>query len=128
MHASRTPTEADRKIGQRIAAVRKARGISVQDLAAPLGVSRAQVDKYENGRNRIGAARLSEIASHLGVTVATLVGEPGAASGEPIPTGGDLPADALAVAINFARIPPGPTRDHLAQYVEQLANSHVAAS
>jgi transcriptional regulator with XRE-family HTH domain len=125
MHASRSPTEADRQIGQRIVAVRKAKGVTSQDLADALQVSRAQVDKYEAGKNRVGAARLCEIAAHLGVAVATLIGESGIASGNPDITGGDLPADALAVAINFSRIPAGPQRDRLAAYVAQFADSYI---
>lgn len=43
------------------------------DLAAHLGVSYQQVQKYETGQNRIGAAKLSAIAKFLGCSIEDLV-------------------------------------------------------
>ncbi len=43
------------------------------DLAAHLSVSYQQVQKYETGQNRIGAAKLSAIASFLGCCIEDLV-------------------------------------------------------
>lgn len=40
-----------------------------QALARKLGVTFQQVQKYENGTNRVSASRLAEIAAALGVTV-----------------------------------------------------------
>jgi transcriptional regulator with XRE-family HTH domain len=40
------------------------------DLAADIGVTFQQVQKYEKGTNRIGASRLQRIAEVLGVPVA----------------------------------------------------------
>ncbi|WP_244446059.1 helix-turn-helix domain-containing protein, partial [Escherichia coli] len=52
------PTEADHTVGNRIAVRRAARGISQTALGQALGVSFQQVQKYEKGRNRVGAGRL----------------------------------------------------------------------
>ncbi|WP_157676419.1 helix-turn-helix domain-containing protein [Afipia sp. GAS231] len=41
-------------------------------LAERVGVSFQQVQKYEKGANRVGASRLSQIASVLGITVGEL--------------------------------------------------------
>ena len=65
------PTEADHTVGSRIAVLRAARGISQTALGQALGVSFQQVQKYEKGRNRVGAGRLQTIADHLGVPVST---------------------------------------------------------
>ena len=65
------PTDADHTVGSRIAVLRAARGISQTALGQALGVSFQQVQKYEKGRNRVGAGRLQTIADHLGVPVST---------------------------------------------------------
>lgn len=62
-------TDADLNLGSRIAKLRSARGLSQTTLASALGVSFQQVQKYEAGRNRIGAGRLQAIADRLGVPV-----------------------------------------------------------
>jgi transcriptional regulator with XRE-family HTH domain len=45
--------------------------MSQQELAAALGVSFQQVQKYEQGLNRIGAGRLQQLAEILGVPVSS---------------------------------------------------------
>jgi transcriptional regulator with XRE-family HTH domain len=52
------------------------RGMSQTALAERVGVSFQQVQKYEKGANRVGASRLSQIASVLGVTVGELFESP----------------------------------------------------
>lgn len=69
----KTPVEADRQVGATIATLRKALGISQSDLGRACGVTFQQVQKYEAGRNRIGAGRLHQIAQHLGVPVGALL-------------------------------------------------------
>lgn len=64
-------TEQDRIVGPRIAALRKARGLSQIALGRAVGVSFHQIQKYENGMNRVGASRLSDIARVLEVPVST---------------------------------------------------------
>ncbi|WP_342111307.1 helix-turn-helix transcriptional regulator [Methylobacterium sp. SI9] len=69
--APKQATEADRTIGSRLAALRSAQGLSQTALGAAIGVSFQQVQKYEKGRNRIGAGRLRAIADLLPVPVET---------------------------------------------------------
>ncbi|MDE2495642.1 MAG: helix-turn-helix transcriptional regulator, partial [Alphaproteobacteria bacterium] len=62
--AAQTPravSAVDRVIGARIRAYRHERGLSQGDLAAKLGLTFQQVQKYENGLNRVAASRLFEI-------------------------------------------------------------------
>ena len=54
-------------MGRRIRLRRAENGISQAELAEQLGVSFQQVQKYEKGVNRVGAARLQQIAETLGV-------------------------------------------------------------
>jgi transcriptional regulator with XRE-family HTH domain len=72
--SAKSPDHIDMEVGQRIRIHRKTRGLSQTALADQLGVTFQQVQKYENGRNRIGAGRLTRIAQVLDVPVATLLG------------------------------------------------------
>jgi len=56
-------------IGQRLRTRRKAMNIRQKALADALGISYQQLQKYENGKNRISAAKLWIIANQLGVPV-----------------------------------------------------------
>lgn len=65
--------EVDRLVGQRIREVRKQKGISQEHLGKGAGVSFQQVQKYENGTNRVSVGRLVEIALTLDVNVFDLI-------------------------------------------------------
>jgi transcriptional regulator with XRE-family HTH domain len=56
-------------MGRRIRLRRRETGISQIELAGHLGVTFQQVQKYEKGINRVGAARLQQIAKMLGVDI-----------------------------------------------------------
>jgi transcriptional regulator with XRE-family HTH domain len=60
-------TSIDRIIGKRLRARRLERHMSQQELANRLGLTFQQVQKYEKGVNRIGSARLVQIAAILEV-------------------------------------------------------------
>lgn len=60
---------ADALIGQRIAQLRQARGMTRKALAEVLNITHQQLHKYEKGTNRIAATRLAEIADKLEVSV-----------------------------------------------------------
>jgi transcriptional regulator with XRE-family HTH domain len=68
----RAASGADRHIGARIRALRLESGTSQEALAAAIGVSFQQVQKYEKGVNRVAASTLMEIARALGVGVEAL--------------------------------------------------------
>ncbi|ESQ88134.1 Cro/Cl family transcriptional regulator [Asticcacaulis sp. AC460] len=63
------PHPVDVHVGQRVRLRRKALGVSQQGLAARLGVSFQQLQKYERGVNRISASKLYEISKALGVPI-----------------------------------------------------------
>lgn len=52
----------DIHIGKRIRLLRNVRRMTQEKLAAALGITFQQVQKYERGSNRVGAARLYDIA------------------------------------------------------------------
>jgi len=59
-------------VGAKVRVFRINRGISQTALAEKLGVTFQQVQKYEKGANRIGASRLSQIATALDISIAEL--------------------------------------------------------
>ncbi len=65
----------DRAIGARVRARRRSLSMSQSDLAARLGVSFQQVQKYERGANRISGSTLVAAARALQTSVSWLVGE-----------------------------------------------------
>lgn len=58
-------SELDILIGQNIIFCRKQKGMSQEDLAALLGVSFQQVQKYEKGTNRLSCSRLFSLCEAL---------------------------------------------------------------
>jgi transcriptional regulator with XRE-family HTH domain len=65
----RSAGKPDIELGKRIRLRRVEQKISQAELGDKLGVSFQQVQKYEKGVNRVGAARLQQIASALDVPV-----------------------------------------------------------
>src|ERR1700756_3902172 len=61
----------DKVIGRNIRIHRLGRKMSQTELGDQLGVSFQQVQKYENGTNRVGSGRLYQIAAILGIHVST---------------------------------------------------------
>jgi transcriptional regulator with XRE-family HTH domain len=68
----RKSDQLDAMVGAKVRVFRINRGISQTALAEQLGVTFQQVQKYEKGTNRIGASRLSQIATALDISVAEL--------------------------------------------------------
>lgn len=62
-------TEIDRRVGERLRVFRLARGYTQKDVAERVGLSFQQVQKYEQGLNRITAGRLWQLASILEVDI-----------------------------------------------------------
>lgn len=62
---TKNPTLADQHVGRRLRWRRQELKLSQQVLADRLGVTFQQVQKYENGKNRVSAGRLFELARAL---------------------------------------------------------------
>lgn len=68
----RTSTAIDVYIGARMRKRRLAMGLSQAVLAAKIGISFQQLQKYESGVNRVSAARLFAICEALDVALASM--------------------------------------------------------
>jgi len=65
----RVTTNLDAEIGRRLRQARLAENLTQDGLAQKLGISFQQVQKYENGSNRISTSRLWHISNALGIPV-----------------------------------------------------------
>jgi transcriptional regulator with XRE-family HTH domain len=83
----------DRLVGARVRLRRQALGMSQTELAQAIGLTFQQIQKYEQGKNRIGAGRLAKIAEVLRVPVAHFFED------LPAPGPSEVAADALAAAM-----------------------------
>lgn len=70
---SRSPDPIDLEVGRRLRAQRKLAGFSQQALADAAGITFQQIQKYENGANRVSASKLVRMAEALGVDHADLL-------------------------------------------------------
>lgn len=64
------PHPVDIQVGQWIKVARKLQKLTQTDLADGIGVSYQQIQKYENGDNRVSASMLYEIAKFLNISMA----------------------------------------------------------
>ena len=99
----------DKHVGRRVRMRRKMLGMSQEKLGDVLGITFQQVQKYENGKNRISASRLQHISQILQVPVPFFFeGAPGGSEGAPgVPSYINeflATSDGLALAKAFTRI------------------------
>ena len=110
----------DVHVGQAVRRLRKARGVSQEALAAALGLTFQQVQKYENGANRVSASKLFQISRFLQVEVSAFFeGAPMDDAPTLTPNARVKPMQSGSLEDRIARLEP--KRRHL---VEQLL-SHL---
>jgi transcriptional regulator with XRE-family HTH domain len=119
----KSPDPVDAAVSRNIRIYRLARGMSQTTLAAGLGLTFQQVQKYENGSNRIGSGRLVRIATILDVPVATLLGSAGGSSWANGQTALELLADRQRFQLlqAFADIEAAAVRNAVVKLVDRLA-------
>ena len=86
---TRSPNSVDAHVGARVRQRRTLLGMTQTDLGNAIGMSFQQVQKFENGKNRIGAGRLCDLARVLDVSIEYLFEDmpPEVATGSPVPKG-----------------------------------------
>ncbi len=115
----------DKLVGQNIRIFRTAKGISQTELGNAVGVTVQQIQKYENGANRVGSSRLFKIAEVLEVPIGRFfdnaaTASDGSAAG-PVVT--DLLNSPYAVQMlkAFARLPSDSMRRSLVVLAERIS-------
>ncbi len=114
----------DGHVGRRVRARRTQLGLSQTELAKRLGLSFQQIQKYENGGNRISAGTLGQLAAALDAPVGFFFR--GLGPDGPSPRAiGDGRADRMQIEVarNFARLAPRATRQAVADLVRRLAGN-----
>lgn len=118
----------DAMVGAKIRMFRINRGMSQTVLAEKIGVTFQQVQKYEKGANRVGASRLSQIASVLGISVGELFESSGDGSqGLNSPVYLLAEPGALRVLKAYSRTTDPRVRLSIAKLVESIADRELAA-
>jgi len=72
------PTAFDIELGRKLKNARLALGLTQAAVAQAIGVAAQQVQKYENGRNRISASRLTQLGAALNIDFSRTVNPGGA--------------------------------------------------
>jgi transcriptional regulator with XRE-family HTH domain len=131
------PMRVDVLVGRNIRICRLQRGFTQTELGGHLGVTAQQIQKYENGANRVGASRLNQLAGALGVPIATLFdgrpsndnerpsnGRAGNGHATPDLDGGALLTNrhALRLAQAFAEIPSTRRRSAILRLIELIGS------
>ena len=123
----KSPDSVDRLVGQNIRIFRKAKRLSHTELGNALSVSFQQVQKYENGANRVGSGRLAQIAETLDAPIARFftnrsTGEEGVAKGDTVT---DLLSSPYALRMLKAlnKVPDNKVRLSLVTLTELLAKN-----
>ena len=129
------PDPIDVHVGLRLRARRLMLGWSQDRLASAVGLTFQQVQKYERGRNRIGASRLFEFARILDVPVGYFFEDMGESvmEGRPQRSGGlaepatvfaperECQADVIAVVEAYRAIPDPQVRRGVYEMARALA-------
>ena len=120
----KSPQQTDVVVGHNIRFWRLERKMSQTDLANLLGLTFQQIQKYENGANRVGASRLMQIAEALEVPSHAFFEGSGSETPEtdsPIKFVGDQ--QALRLVRAFADIEDAALRRSVVNLVEGIAES-----
>ena len=95
----RSMIEFDKNLGAAVRSARKARGVKQPDLASAVGLKHQQIQKYEQGVNRISAGMLLQLGRALSVDFSPLVAPEG---GDPVAA--VLSQDELRVLADFNQL------------------------
>jgi transcriptional regulator with XRE-family HTH domain len=122
------PHPTDKHVGHRVRIRRMILGMSQEKLGDALGLSYQQIQKYEQGANRITASRLQQIAHALQVPESFFFDEEPNATGEPRSVTSAsyvsaflATADGLALAKAFTAIKDAKLRRTIVDLAKQLA-------
>lgn len=133
--ARETELKLDREVAARVRAQRLASGLTQTELGKRIGVTFQQIQKYENGSNRLTAGKLIILAEILGVPVDQfLSGSSAAQKQQPTPSiqalaseqagsARSMHREVLELVRSFARIEDPRTRKHILTLIKHLGSS-----
>ena len=108
------PDERDRIIGLRVKTYRDIKGLSQTELGDKIGVTFQQIQKYENGKNKVSVSRLIDMCKVLDVSLMNFI------------SGLEKPSKAQIIAVSDVKqdkIINDPTRNKEAAELLKIYNS-----
>ncbi len=116
----------DAEIGRRLRQARLAENLTQSGLADRIGISFQQVQKYENGTNRVSSSRLWAVANALNIPVTYFFEEleqtditPGAGFDDE----NTLPDRTIRVARMLNEIPDGVVKDNVFDLIKAFSRA-----
>ena len=125
---ARRGTGVDDYVGRRVRQRRLEIGLSQSELTNAAGITFQQIQKYENGSNRVSASRLFGMAQRMGVTPDYFFeGVELPAAGQPTTEVlGKYDRQVVALVRSFIQISDSGTRSAVVGLVSTLANAETA--
>ena len=122
--STRSPDPIDALVGRNIHIHRIDKGLTQTDLAKGIGVTFQQVQKYEQGANRVGGGRLYKIADVLGLPISAFFEGADSPHHKVKESPSALLAEPLALRLlrAFCQIDDMEARRAFAEVVERLAS------
>lgn len=114
-------TEIDKFVAGRLRAARHVAGLSMENVAAILGLTFQQIQKYENGTNRVTAGKLALLAEAYSKPIGWFFEGVPSADRAAASVSDDITMQLLAAPYGVAL-----ARDYLA--IQHNANRYVVAS
>ena len=114
------PHPVDVSVGIKLREFRILNDLSQQALAKSIGISFQQIQKYENGANRISASKLFEFSKALGVHISEFFEDP-SVSCERVEGITKPKPDTIKLISHFEKIDRPELRQHILSIVRQLS-------
>ncbi|MFC3162870.1 helix-turn-helix domain-containing protein [Ciceribacter thiooxidans] len=127
----KAPDEVDVRAGSRLKSARRLKRMSQVELARILGVTFQQIQKYENGKNRISAGKIVAAANALGVMPSFFFDEEDRVTKDVVEASSEMhrlidlvaAGDALELNRHFARIKTPSLRRAVVSFVTAIATA-----
>lgn len=118
--SNKAATTTDKLVGRNIRIHRLLKGLTQETLAAKLGITFQQIQKYEKGGNLVGSGRLFQIAEILGAPVTAFFDDEDKTGRNPSPF--DLLGDPLTLRMTqeFSKLNDRKMRGAILAVVETL--------
>ncbi|WP_431282438.1 helix-turn-helix domain-containing protein [Humitalea sp. 24SJ18S-53] len=120
----REPMRSDAAIGGEVRRLRRAQGKTQKTLAEHVGVTGAQLHRYETGTTRIATSRLIAIAEALGVRADSLISAGSATEPDPHPKAGSNDDDIVELIHIFGTITDPRHRSALVAVARMMATHY----
>ncbi len=113
----------DTEIGKRLRQARLSKGLTQQGLAEKIGISFQQVQKYENGINRVSSSRLLVIANVLNIPITYFFDDLGTIEPKDVVLDDSLTDSVMRVARLLNGIPDGDVKDSVFALIKTITRA-----